>query len=89
MQAEESLSSKGQHKGDMMCQAAHEDFARAYMVERMMLIESLRGTAARDIPTPKNFKEAVNSEFADYWNALEVECRGIARGIERAYRDVC
>ena len=78
MQAEGSLSSEGQHKVDMMYQAAHEDFARAYMAERMMLIESLRGTAARDIPTPKNFKEAVNSEFADYWNAaIETEIRNL------------
>ena len=63
---------------NLLCEAAHDDFARAYMVERMLLVESLRGTKARDIPTPKNFKEAVNSEFADYWNeAIETEIKNL------------
>ena len=61
-----------------LCQAAHEDYARAYMMERMLLVESLRGVAARDIPTPKNFKEAVKSDFADYWNeAIETEIKNL------------
>ena len=61
-----------------LCNDAHEDYARAYMMERMMLVESLRGIPARDIPTPKNFKEAVNSEFADYWNeAIEAEIKNL------------
>ena len=43
-----------------------------------MLVESLRGVAARDIPTPKNFKEAVKSDFADYWNeAIETEIKNL------------
>ena len=50
---------------DQICDTAHEEFARAYMVERMLLVESLKGV--RDMPTP-SFKEAVTSEFADYWN---------------------
>ena len=48
------------------------------MVERMLIVESLRGTPARDIPTPKNFKEAVASDFADYWNeAIMTEIRNL------------
>ena len=59
-----------------ICDTAHEEFARAYMVERMLLVESLKGV--RDIPTPKNFKEAVTSEFADYWNAaIATEIRNL------------
>ena len=61
-----------------LCDKAHEEYARAYMLERMLLVESLRGIAARDIPTPKNFKEAVNSEFADYWNeAIQTEIKNL------------
>ena len=78
MQATQSLQGEERAAVDRLCDEAHEDFARAYMIERMLLVESLKGTAARDIPTPKNFKEAVNSEFADYWNAaIATEIRNL------------
>ena len=78
MQATQSLQGEERAAVDRLCDEAHEDFARAYMIERMLLVESLKGTAARDIPTPKNFKEAVNSEFADYWNAaIETEIKNL------------
>ena len=34
-----------------LCDKAHEEYARAYMLERMLLVESLKGIAARDIHT--------------------------------------
>ena len=67
-----------QRKGDLtnsdirqvaaLCDDAHENhvYAKAYLLERAMLVESLRGV--KNIPTPKSYKEAVASEFAEYWN---------------------
>ena len=78
IQAKQSLLGRERLRVDELCQEAHEAFARAYMVERMLIVESLRGTPARDIPTPKNFKEAVASDFADYWNeAIMTEIRNL------------
>ena len=78
IQARPSMLQRERKKVEALCEAAHEDFARAYMMERMLLVESLRGVAARDIPTPKNYKEAVASEFADWWNdAIMEEIRNL------------
>ena len=74
MQAQGSLKAQGKLKAERACEVAQEEFARAYMLERMLLVESLiKRVAARDIPTPKNYKEAVRSEFADYWNDAIIE----------------
>ena len=78
IQAKQSLLGRERMRVDELCNDAHNDFARAYMIEHMLLVESLKGVMARDIPTPKNYKEAVNSEFADYWNeAIMTEIRNL------------
>ena len=78
IQAQRSATDDEKLEIEQLCESAHTCFARAYMMERMLLVESLKGTPARDIPTPKNFKEAVNSEFADYWNeAIMTEIRNL------------
>ena len=78
MQAQRSATDDEKLEIEQLCESAHTCFARAYMMERMLLVESLKGIPAREIPTPKNFKEAVNSEFADYWNeAIMTEIRNL------------
>ena len=60
------LTADDRQQVDALCENAHENYAKAYLLERAMLVESLKGV--KDIPTPKSYKEAVASEFADYWN---------------------
>ena len=43
-------------------------FIDAYRTEEAHLVESLRHLQARDIPTPKNYNEAIESTFQQYWN---------------------
>ena len=48
--------------------AAREQFLLAFHTEEAHLVDSLRHLQARDIPTPKNYNEAIESTFQEYWN---------------------
>ena len=47
---------------------ARDLFFMAVHTEEAHLVDSLRHLKARDIPTPKNYNEAIESTFQEYWN---------------------
>jgi len=47
---------------------AYNTFVNAYITEEAHLVDSLRHLQARDIPTPKNYNQAIESAFQEYWN---------------------
>ena len=48
-------------------------FAGAASTEDAHLVEALRHLKARDIPNPKNYAEAMKSEYQDFWNEAIAE----------------
>ena len=47
---------------------ARDLFLKAVHTEEAHLVDSLRHLKARDIPTPKNYNQAIESTFQEYWN---------------------
>ena len=47
---------------------ARDLFLSAVRIEEAHLVDSLRHIKARDIPTPKNYNQAIESTFQEYWN---------------------
>ena len=52
---------------DHAVRQARELFHSAYLTEQMLVIEGLEGVHARDIPTPKNFKQSLEGDFSEFW----------------------
>ena len=56
------------------CHTAHVQregfklFKQAYICEEAHLLEALRHIPARDIPTPKNHADAMQSQYQEFWN---------------------
>ena len=49
--------------------AAEETYHHAYLGQRALLVKGMGSIKARDVPTPKTYREALSSEFAEFWQA--------------------
>ena len=80
-------------KTERAVRAAEDLFAFAAQtqafIEKSNVPGSLDGIAARDVPTPKSYKEALSGQFADHWNKAvlkeldNLKSHGVYRWVER------
>ena len=52
---------------------AYHIFLHSFDTEHAHLVDALRHVKGRDIPNPKNYAEAMQSEFQEFWNAAIAE----------------
>ena len=52
---------------------AYHIFLQSFDIEQAHLVDALRHIKGRDIPNPKNYAEAMQSEFQEFWNAAIAE----------------